>query len=87
MYHCSLQTEGGMIVFTTQGNQWCTEAVNGKIPLDEKPGGNLVMFERNCLRLKKNPCFMKEWKFSFLTSKYIVKNKENEGRREREQLE
>jgi hypothetical protein len=33
--------------------------VNGKIPLDEKPRGNLVMCERNCLRLK-NPCFKKE---------------------------
>ena len=26
MCHCSLQTEGGMILFTTQGNQWWTEA-------------------------------------------------------------
>ena len=43
--------------------EWKTPArkipVNGKIPLDEKPGGNLVLCERNCLRLK-NPCFMKE---------------------------
>ena len=33
--------------------------MNGKIPLDQKPRGNLVMCERNCLRVK-NPCFMKE---------------------------
>ena len=30
-----------------------------KIPLDEKPRVNLVMCERNCLRLK-NPCFIQE---------------------------
>ena len=42
-------------------------SVNGKIPLDkswwmEKSRGNLVMCERNCLRLK-NPCFIQEWSF------------------------
>ena len=43
--------------------------VNGKIPLDEKPGGNLVMCERNFLRLN-NPCFIKEC-FFFCTKSTV----------------
>ena len=54
--------------------------VNGKIPLAEKPGGNLVMRERNCLRLK-SPCFMKECVFNgFLERHYKLNFPHFKGR-------
>ena len=48
MCHCSLQTEGGMILFTTQGNQWWTEAL---------PKSSLV---HSSLRLKGTMTFLYE---------------------------
>ena len=49
--------------------------MNGKIPRFEKPRGNLVMCETNCLRLKI-PCFRNGY-CSFLLLQTIAKKRES----------